>query len=375
MNYKETGFRAFYHQFCVLPITKHTKKALTGFPGVRKANGILTYGYYDRDAGLTLEVLATAQVEGEHASFEKTAMNIHSFLRIEDVAEDDFLYFADEDGRLAARYAKKIETLHPYDADEAIEKTREMTFLDGCRHEIFIDDIKVFLVKEGLEPEVCWVRMSGLGEHFFLGILRNEPAQDFGCHKGEEVVFHLQQTEDQKLICICDRNSGITITRADLEDGSMLEAALHRFQEARDEPTFINLLELLRDSYVWIPCNAVLSDEDQERMNAMFDSLNGDFSKLKDMEFVTQGETRFIPDLLLNGEALFFPIFSTEAAMGEYGNGFSKVQKPMLEAIAVARNNEKEPVGIVLNAFSEPFVLNKELWELVESIPSRIQEV
>ncbi|MGO5139148.1 hypothetical protein ACTQ4G_00425 [Streptococcus alactolyticus] len=60
MNYKETGFRPFYHHFCVLPITKNTKAALADFPGATKANGVLTYGYYDREAGLTLEVIAAA---------------------------------------------------------------------------------------------------------------------------------------------------------------------------------------------------------------------------------------------------------------------------------------------------------------------------
>ncbi len=39
----------------------------------------------------------------------------------------------------------------------------------------------------------------------------------------------------------------------------------------------------------------------------------------------------------------------------------------------LARNNEREPVGIVLNAFSEPFILDKEIWDIVENMKSRIQ--
>ena len=58
--------------------------------------------------------------------------------------------------------------------------------------------------------------------------------------------------------------------------------------------------------------------------------------------------------------------------MGEYGNGFSKVEKHMLEALALARNNEKKPVGIVLNAFSEPFVIGKEVWDFIEQMESHI---
>ena len=46
----------------------------------------------------------------------------------------------------------------------------------------------------------------------------------------------------------------------------------------------------------------------------------------------------------------------------------------MLEVISLARNNEKKPVGIVLNAFTEPFVLDAEVWDIVEKMKSRIEE-
>ena len=45
----------------------------------------------------------------------------------------------------------------------------------------------------------------------------------------------------------------------------------------------------------------------------------------------------------------------------------------ILEVIPLARNNDKDLAGIVLNAFSEPFVLDKEIWDIVENMKSRIQ--
>lgn len=169
------------------------------------------------------------------------------------------------------------------------------------------------------------------------------------------------------------KDKGEKITEEDLEDGSMLEAAVHKFNEERNELNFLDLLGILRDSYVWVPCTAVMSDADQKRMEELIDNLNGDPDKLKGMEFVPKDETRFIPDILQNGDEFFFPIFSTAEAMGEYGDNFSKVQKHILEVIPAARNNEKDVVGIVLNAFSEPFILGKEIWDIVESMKSRIQ--
>lgn len=374
MNYKETGFRAFYHHFCVLPITKQIKKVLADFPGAEDSNGVLTYGYYDREAGLTLEVLGVAYVEGESARFEDSSKDTRSFIRIGAVAEDDFLFFADEDGKLAERYADKIEMLHHYDADEEVEKTREMSFLDECRHEECIDDVMVFLVKEGLKPEGCWARIIGLGDHFFMATLLNEPEQNFGYHQGEKIAFFVQKTEDERIICISDMNPSAKITEKDLEDGSMLETAVTRFNAERNEANFLDILEILRDSWVWVPCNAVMSDADQARMEKMIGSLNGDFKKLTGMEFTAKDKTRLIPDILQNGDRFFFPIFSTAEAMGEYGDNFSKVQKHMLEVITLARNNKKEPTGIVLNAFSEPFILDKEIWDIVEDMKSRIRK-
>lgn len=132
-------------------------------------------------------------------------------IRIGTVAEDDFLFFADEDCKLAERYADKIEMLHHYDADEEVEKTREMSFLDGCRHEECIDDVMVFLVKEGLKPEGCWARIIGLGDHFFMATLLNEPDQNFGYHQGEKITFFVQKTEDERIICISDMNPSAKI--------------------------------------------------------------------------------------------------------------------------------------------------------------------
>ena len=61
-------------------------------------------------------------------------------------------------------------------------------------------------------------------------------------------------------------------------------------------------------------------------------------------------------------------------AMGEYGNHFSKVQRHLLEAVSLAEHNEKELAGIVLNAFTEPFVLSSEIWDIVKNMKSRIEE-
>ncbi|MEA4923506.1 MAG: SseB family protein [Eubacteriaceae bacterium] len=345
MKYSETGFRPFYHNFCVLPITENTKDSLKDFPGEEIANGILTYGYYDSREGLTLEVLAAAQVKGEDASFGTAPEDTGSIIRIGDVSEDEFLFFDDDDGKLAERYADKIEMVHQYDADEEVEKSRDMIFLDPCRHKECIDDVTVYLMKEGSEPEGCRTRITGLGEHCIIGTLLNEPVRSLGYHEGEEISFFVQANDKNEVICYSN-----IVTAADLEDGSMLEAAVAKFNKERNEQNLLSIIEILRDSNVWVPCTAVTGEDSAAKDNF-----------------------RLVPDILQNGEALYFPMFSTVKAMGDYGNDFSKIQKHMLEVITMAKTNAKEPVGIVLNAFSEPFVLDKEIWDIVEKMGSRIE--
>ena len=88
-------------------------------------------------------------------------------------------------------YRDKLEiTLH-YDAPEDVERSRRFDFLDEFRNEDYPDDMLVLTLKEGLNPEGCWVRLTGLGDKCFIGTLLNEPNQDFGYHMGEEIAFFI----------------------------------------------------------------------------------------------------------------------------------------------------------------------------------------
>jgi len=89
--------------------------------------------------------------------------------------------------------------------------------------------------------------------------------------------------------------------------------------------------------------------------------------------FVSREDIRMIPDVLQNGEDFFFPVFTTAEEMGEYGEGFSKIQRHFLEAVRLAWNNEKNVAGIVINAFSEPFIIPRDLFDMIAEMPSAIE--
>lgn len=360
MKYSEVGFRAFYHNFVAVPIKDNLKAVVKDFPGADKANYILTYGYIDHTAGLTLEVLATAFRHDESFIFGVGNTEISSKIKIGNVMDDECFYFDDEDGKMYERYADKIEMLKIYDAGDEVEESRNMRFLDNSRSPEYPDDLLVYLMKDGNNPEGCRVRIEGLGEHNMIGTLLNEPDQDFGCHEGDKIPFYVQHKDYKEISLWSNMNSIPTITAEDLEDGRVLEAAIHTFNEEPTEKHLLDIMAILQDSYVWVPCNAVMSDADQARLAAM-DLKIGE-------EFTSHDQIRMIPDILQSGDEFFFPVFSTQEAMGEYGNGFSQVHKHFLEALVLARNNEKDLAGIVINAFSEPYILDKELWNLFDKM-------
>ena len=83
-----------------------------------------------------------------------------------------------------------------------------------------------------------------------------------------------------------------------------------------------------------------------------------------------QDNIRMVPDILQSGEDFFFPVFTTAEEMGEYGQGFSKIEKHFLEAANLARYNEKNVAGIVMNAFTEPFIIPRDLFDMIAEMPS-----
>ena len=376
MKYKETGFRAFYRHFAVVPLKDSLKKLLKDLPGEADANCILTYGYIDREAGFTLEVIAAGKQTAAGFSFADTNEEISSMIRIEAVEEDDcFFCDAETETALLERYAEKIETLHVYDADEEVEKTRSFQFIDAWREPRYPDDVEIYLVRDGNKPEKCWTRIIGLDQHNnLMCLLLNEPYQNFDYHQGELIAVLINK-DDDGVFLYSNMNPSRKLTAKDLEDGSMLEAALATLMAERTEENAIELVELLRDSCVWIPCNAVTSEADQKQMEKMIEEAGDDPESLIGKEFNTLDSIRLIPDILQNAAGeYFFPVFSSCEAMGEYGAHFSKVQKHFPDAISLAKNSPKPLVGIVVNAFTDPYVLEAGLWDLVEKMKTRITE-
>ncbi|MDD4690608.1 MAG: SseB family protein [Eubacteriales bacterium] len=118
----------------------------------------------------------------------------------------------------------------------------------------------------------------------------------------------------------------------------------------------------MRDSQIIVPMNVMMSKVDEE----MFMNV-----KVAD-EVSTHDNIRLKPDILQNGENFFFPIFSSAEQIPEdYGSHFSAINLSVLQCIEMAKSYEKV-CGLVLDAFTEPMVLEYAIADLIPQFEIRL---
>ena len=202
------------------------------------------------------------------------------------------------------------------------------------------------------------------------GFIINPWGQSFKLSK--ELIERILKADGDVEYSIPDKQ----ITPELLEGGTFLKRAIGICNRNWSPLNSIKLMKILRDSFIWIPCNTILSDADYEAMEKLVKEAqeNGGLDTLIGKIISHQDNVRLVPDILQKGENFFFPVFTSAEEMGEYGMRFSRIEKHFLDAIVLARNNEKNVQGIVINAFSEPFIIPRELFEKIERMPSILTE-
>lgn len=319
-----------------------------------------------------LEVIAAAKIGKIGIKYFDSTNNLRAVIPIKMVEYDEVQYIDDPYGSLARRYADKIAITGNYAASPGIEITREMEFLDVCRDRYAVDTVFVYLMRGENEREGCWTQITDFEEdrvRRIKGILLEEPKQDFNCHKGDTIAFFARE-EQGKTVCLADLDEENRVVNwEDIKDGIMLEMAVQRFSADSSRKNLVLLLAILKNSTVWIPCKAILSERDQQRFNEYGTKLLEEQMTTDDSKsFTTYDEIRLVPDILMNENKRYLPVFATKDVMGQYGNGFSKMEMSMLDAVSMARSHEVD--GILLNAFTENMVLGKEGWDILEKIAS-----
>ena len=145
----------------------------------------------------------------------------------------------------------------------------------------------------------------------------------------------------------------VRITKELLEDGSFLKRAAGICARNCTKLNVFKLLKVLRDSMVWIPCNLDLGDENNKDI-PIEDCFHVD-------SIVLKIDNKFL-----------FPVFSSADEMGKYGKDFTAVKCTFLYALSLAKKGKGEAAGIVINPFTDAFVVDREFFGVLEEMESSL---
>ena len=185
------------------------------------STGLIVYAYIDHENGLSCWPVVIADLEGDAVRIFDLAKSEKGYLfRINEgetehseVIEGRTLYMchitpnhrfcnANVFGKLGEEFKPFREHIDRQygmnDPDRILfRNNREW---DHLRNKYWPDDFQVFLSAEGNDAEVVWVRAEHDANDEYIGVLLNEPYQDFGIHKGNMIGFKEFEKSNGELI-------------------------------------------------------------------------------------------------------------------------------------------------------------------------------
>lgn len=144
------------------------------------------------------------------------------------------------------------------------------------------------------------------------------------------------------------------------------QAILEWTENKTDSQRILQIMGLFRQGTFAVPVTVILSEKDREM-----------FMNVKEGDTVTtRDDIRMRPDYLKNAEgALFYPAFtSKEETEPSYRDSFSWIPMSGLQIINAARSG-KNLSGVVINGFTQAFVLNRKMLDLLANaatVPHKI---
>ena len=182
------NFRQLHHQYLLLVNDDDNLSVLklTSFPHEENDNALLLYGYIDRTAGLSFELLAFANVKWD-GSIQYRGSSTDTVMKFRyDSIKGTLISVPYSD--VMKLYQWKVDSCNAnFRVDPAVEAFRDIKCIDSSRHPQYPDDLIVFFVRDGLKPEGIWCRICGQRNGHICGELLNAPYGFFGVTQGDIV--------------------------------------------------------------------------------------------------------------------------------------------------------------------------------------------
>jgi|GEM_PF-522786 len=155
-------------------------------------NGLIGFVYVDNEAGISCKILFQCDILKEQNLSTLPFYPIEHVgitLRYSVIEILNYLVLSDNERR-QYNLPEYPDWIYFYQSSD-IAKVRSCTSIDRFRAISHFDDLQVIAYSSILKKvELLWVRMKAFNDKtgHFQGILNSEPYDDFGIHKGEEVL-------------------------------------------------------------------------------------------------------------------------------------------------------------------------------------------
>ncbi len=161
--------------------------------------GALMYGYIDHNAGFTFEIMAL-ETKKQNIEYRIVPIGVSCKIPRFDVQEMNIEILDNVNVDL---FQDKIDIVAKItQVSKELEELRLYKELDPSRHLEYPDDVMVYFLEEGKEPEACWIRLEGMQDGKMYGTVLTALHQDFGVKEKDTVYFGMTQMEDDKLACV-----------------------------------------------------------------------------------------------------------------------------------------------------------------------------
>ena len=161
--------------------------------------GALMYGYIDHNAGFTFEIMAL-ETKKQNIEYRIVPIGVSCKIPRFDVQEMNIEILDNVNVDL---FQDKIDIIaKATQVSKELEELRLYKELDPSRHLEYPDDVMVYFLEEGKEPEACWIRLEGMQDGKMYGTVLTALHQDFGVKEKDTVYFGMTQMEDDKLACV-----------------------------------------------------------------------------------------------------------------------------------------------------------------------------
>lgn len=349
-----------------------------------KANCVLAYCFLNHRLGISAVILSLANIlNGEIAVF--SSYKKKEMLPFGKIA--DFLLFKMESELISVeQFTGLNDFLDEYtSAIEGVLESRKLTSIDHLRNPLHPDLIEVSILKKGNSVGNVDVLIEDYDAEYktlYCNTI-NSPENVDCILPGMVYPLLLQESQDGKAYVYFDITEPKSPTEMlkdiygednemfnedDDDDSSLieLEMLIEAFREDPDETKYEFIVDILKDVKLFLPCIVDMSIEDIDKCDAMINLIKEDDKQF--MKYLKGKDGIFLQPKLMNmdGEKTILPLFTNEEEIEEIDVLFTPIPISIYEVIEYVKSeNNQDIVGIVINPTSEPFVLDKEMFYML----------